>query len=99
MTPRDQTVIVLYDSGLSYAGVARKMGLSTSNVQDIMRCWAPEKIRGNNELRNTAFEKGLTLKALELYSVGPCTSCECEIVSYTPERGQKCGLCEWGLEA
>ena len=99
MNARDQAVIALYDTGLSYAGVARKMGLSTSNAQDIMRRWAPEKIRGNNEWRNAAPENGLTLKALELYRVGQCIDCKCNIVSYTPERGQKCGLCEWGLEA
>ena len=94
MNTRDQTVIALYDTKLSYAGVARKMGLGTSTVQDIMREWAPEKIRGNNDWRNATPENGLTLRALSQYSVGPCVSCGCEIVSYTPDPAQTCPLCK-----
>ncbi len=99
MNTRDRAVIALYGTGLSFANVARKMGLGTSTVQDTMRLHARESIRSNNAWRNPRPVEELTLTALGLYRVGPCASCGCEIVSYTRERGQKCGLCERRMQA
>jgi transposase-like protein len=93
LNTRDRAIIALYDTGQSYASVARKMGIGTSTVQDTMRRHAHKSIRGNNEWRNPGPDEGLTLTALALYRIGPCISCECEIVSYTREHGQECGLC------
>ena len=93
---RDRTVITLYvKSRLSFESVARKMGLGTSTVQDIMRLHARDKIRGNNSWRNPkSDDEGLTLTSLGLYQVGDCTKCLTPIVSYTRERGQMCGFCK-----
>jgi hypothetical protein len=94
MNAREQAVVNLYvNARLSFADVASKMGIGTSTVQDIMRRHARKSIRSNNAWRNLRPVEELTLTALGLYRIGPCMSCGCEIVSYTREHGQECGLC------
>ena len=100
------TVIVAYNSGLSYDGVARELGSSTTKVQTIMRLHAPDSIRSPDETLKVRpqyihAEHGLTLTALGLYAVGKCkgtrfSSCGILLVTKTrkdPVTLQTCGLC------
>ena len=99
-------IIAAYNSGLSYDGVAREVGTSTTQVQTIMRLHAPDLIRTPEESlkvrpQYTHTEHGLTLASLGLYAVGPCegtrfSSCGIPLVAKrreNPVTGQTCGLC------
>ena len=93
MNAQEQAVVNLYHKGrLSFAGVARKMGMCTSTVQDAMRRCAPQLIRNQNEWRNPQM-RDFSLRDLGLIAVGRCKSCKCEIVSNKPGKGQTCALC------
>ena len=99
-------IIAAYNSGLSYDGVAREVGTSTTQVQTIMRLHAPGSIRTPKETLEVRPQyrhavHGLTLEALGLYTVWPCkgtrfSSCGIPLVAKrreNPVSGQTCGLC------
>ncbi len=89
--PDIAAVIQAYDvGGMSFVDVAYKLKISVTSVHNIMRQHAPGLIRPNI---NKPLHGGLTLAALGLYDIDPCTACGTSLVSYTPEKGQACGFC------
>ena len=90
-----------YQTGLSYSGVARKLGCGEGTVKAVMKKHYPAARRRKHRKKLTAgtkaepAEEGLTLASLGLNKAGPCERCGCEIVGYLPGKGgQLCGFCK-----